>query len=316
MNDPVRSDPPQPLMLTDAGMETVLLFQEGIDLPCFAVFPLIDTEAGRAALRRYYQPFLELAREHEAPFVLGAPTWRANPDWGAQLGYEGEALDAVNGRAVAFVDEIRRDARPGGGGPAILLEALVGPRGDGYAPASTMSAEQAEAYHSTQLRALASSAVDQVAAITITYAQEAIGIVRAAAAVGLPITIGFTLETDGQLPSGQALGAAIEQVDGETDGGAFQYMINCAHPTHFAGTLAAGGAWRTRIGGVRANASTLSHAELDEAEELDDGDPADLAARYVALRNLLPNLSVVGGCCGTDIRHVSAICEALHAPVR
>jgi S-methylmethionine-dependent homocysteine/selenocysteine methylase len=299
----------RPLTLTDAGMETVLLFQEGIDLPCFAAFPLVNTDTGRDALRRYYRPFLDLARDRGTPFVLGAPTWRANPDWGTELGYDAAALAAVNQRSVAFVDELRRAARLAGG-PVVVVEALVGPRGDGYAPGGMMSAEEAQAYHAVQLRALADSAVDQVAAMTITDAEEAVGIVRAARSVTLPITIGFTLETDGRLPSGQALGEAIEQVDRETDGGASQFMINCAHPTHFADVLAAGGAWRDRIGGLRANASTLSHAELDVAEELDDGDPADLAARYVALRELLPNLTVVGGCCGTDVRHVTAICEA------
>lgn len=301
--------PPRPLTLTDAGMETVLLFHEGIDLPCFAAFPLVDNEPGRAALRRYFRPFLDLARDHGAPFVIDAPTWRANPDWGAQLGYDAAALAAANQRSVAFVDELRREARTAGD-PVVLVEALVGPRGDGYAAGSMMSADEAEAYHAVQLRALAETAADQVAAMTITDANEAIGIVRAARAVDLPITIGFTLETDGRLPSGQELGEAIAQVDRETDGGPTQFMLNCVHPTHFVGVLARSGAWRDRIGGLRANASTLSHAELDVAEELDDGDPADLAARCVALTELLPNLTVIGGCCGTDIRHVTAICEA------
>jgi S-methylmethionine-dependent homocysteine/selenocysteine methylase len=216
---------------------------------------------------------------------------------------------------VAFVDEVRRAARPAEG-PAVLVEALVGPRGEGYAPGAMMSADEAEAYHSVQLRALADTAVDQVAAMTITDALEAVGIVRAARSVGLPITIGFTLETDGRLPSGQALGEAVEQVDRNTDGAASPFMINCVHPAHFADALAAGGDWRARIGGLRANASMLSHAELDAAEELDDGDPADLAARYVAARELLPNLTLIGGCCGTDIRHVTAICEAWLAEPR
>ena len=296
-------------------METALIFHQGIDLPCFAAFPLVETGEGRKALRRYYQPFLDLARDRGLPFLLDAPTWRANPDWGAQLGYDAAALAAVNRRSVAFVDEVRRAARPAEG-PAVLVEALVGPRGEGYAPGGMMSADEAEAYHSVQLRALADTAVDQVAAMTITDALEAVGIVRAARSVGLPITIGFTLETDGRLPSGQALGEAVEQVDRNTDGAASPFMINCVHPAHFADALAAGGDWRARIGGLRANASMLSHAELDAAEELDDGDPADLAARYVAARELLPNLTLIGGCCGTDIRHVTAICEAWLAEPR
>jgi len=215
----------------------------------------------------------------------------------------------VNRRAVAFVDDLRHEELAAGS-PAILVEALVGPRGDGYAPVSMMSAQEAEAYHAVQLEALADTAADRVAAMTIADADEAVGIVRAAGAVGLPITVGLTLETDGRLPSGQPLGDAVEQIDRETDGAAAGFMLNCAHPAHFAGVLAAGGGWRDRIGAVRANASMLSHAELDAAEELDDGDPADLAARYLGLRDLLPGLEVVGGCCGTDVRHVTAIADA------
>ena len=290
-------------------METALIFHQGIDLPCFAAFPLVETGEGRKALRRYYQPFLDLARDRGLPFLLDAPTWRANPDWGAELGYDAAALAAVNRRSVAFVDEVRGAARPAAG-PAVLVEALVGPRGEGYAPGAMMSADEAEAYHSVQLRALADTAVDQVAAMTITDALEAVGIVRAARSVGLPITIGFTLETDGRLPSGQALGEAIEQVDAETDAAPAYYAINCAHPTHFRDAIEGGSAWARRIRGLRANASTKSHAELD------DGDPADLAACYVAARELLPNLTLIGGCCGTDIRHVTAICEAWLAEPR
>jgi homocysteine S-methyltransferase len=300
---------PERLTLTDAGMETALIHLQGVELPCFAAFPLVETEDGREALRRYFRPFLELARARGLPFLLDAPTWRANPDWGAELGYDAAALVDVNRRAVAFVDELRRDELAAGS-PPIEVEALVGPRADGYSPGGTMSAEEAEAYHGVQLGAFAGTAADRVAAMTIADSEEAIGIVRAAGAAGLPITVGFTLETDGRLPSGQPLGEAVEQVDGETGGAAAGFMLNCAHPVHFAAVLAAGGAWRNRIGAVRANASTLSHAELDEAAELDDGDPADLAARYVALRGVLPGLEVVGGCCGTDVRHVTAICDA------
>jgi homocysteine S-methyltransferase len=299
----------RPLTLTDAGMETALIFHQGIDLPCFAAFPLVETEDGRRALRTYFRPFLDLARDRGLPFLLDAPTWRANPDWGKELGYDIEGIAAVNRRAVAFVDELRREEVEAGSA-AILVEALVGPRGDGYAPGSRMSAHEAEAYHAVQLEALAGTAADRVAAMTIADAVEAVGIVRAARAAGLPITVGLTLETDGRLPSGQPLGEAVEQIDRETGGAAAGFMLNCAHPAHFAGALAAGGGWRDRIGAVRANASMLSHAELDAATELDDGDPADLAARYMGLRDLLPGLEVVGGCCGTDVRHVTAIADA------
>jgi homocysteine S-methyltransferase len=297
------------MKLTDAGLETVLLFDEGIDLPCFAVFPLVDSEEGRSALRRYYTPFLELARDRGVPIVLSAPTWRANPDWGRQLGYEGDELAAVNRRAVEFVG----DVRDGVLGPAeradVVIEACIGPRSDAYNPTLLMDADEAERYHAVQLRALADTGCTQVSALTLTYPEEAIGIARAATAVGLPVVVGFTVETDGRLPNGTSIEDAILAVDAATDGAPLSFMINCAHPTHFAHALPAGEA-RKRIGGLRANASTLSHAELDEAEELDSGDPDDLAQRYVALRRDLPALEVVGGCCGTDIRHVTAICDA------
>jgi homocysteine S-methyltransferase len=297
------------MKLTDAGLETVLVFDEGIDLPQFAAFPLVDSDGGRAALRRYFTSFLELARDREVPLVLSAPTWRANPDWGSLLGYEGDELAAVNGRAVGFV-EVVRDAVLG---PAergdVVIEGCVGPRSDAYSPTLLMDAEEAERYHGFQLRTLAQTGCAQVSALTLTYPEEAIGIVRAAAAVDLPVVVGFTVETDGRLPSGASIEQAILTVDAATDGAAEFYMINCAHPTHFADELPEGDT-RDRIRGLRANASTRSHAELDEAEELDSGDPADLAQRYVALRSELPELEVLGGCCGTDIRHVTAICDA------
>ena len=141
--------------------------------------------------------------------------------------------------------------------------------------------------------------------------------VRAAGSAGLPIAVSFTVETDGRLPSGQTLRAAIEQVDAETGGAPIFYMINCAHPAHFGGALADDGPWRARIRGLRANASMRSHAELDASEELDDGDPVDLGARHAALRDVLPGMVVLGGCCGTDIRHVASIADAwLGSPSR
>jgi homocysteine S-methyltransferase len=260
-------------------------------------------------MRRYYKPFLELARDRDVPLVLSAPTWRANPDWGRLLGYEGDELAAVNRRAVAFVESVRDEVLEPGARDEVLIEACVGPRSDAYRPTLLMDDDEAEQYHAAQLRALAETGCTQVSAMTLTYPEEAIGIARAAMRAGLQIVVGFTVETDGRLPNGASIEDAIDAVDGATDGAPQAFMINCAHPTHFADALPEGDS-RSRIRGLRANASTLSHAELDEAEELDSGDPADLAERYVALRRDLPALELVGGCCGTDIRHVTAICDA------
>lgn len=291
------------MRLTDAGLETVLVFEEGIDLPQFAAFPLVDSEDGRAALRRYYEPFLELARDRGVPLVLSAPTWRANTDWGRLLGYDGDDLAAVNRRAIELLESMAAEY------DEVVVEGSVGPRSDAYNPTLLMDADEAERYHAVQLRTFADAGCAQATALTLTYPEEGIGIARAASSAGISVVVGFTVDTDGRLPSGHSLEEAIATVDHATDGAAEFFVINCAHPTHFADALPQGES-RTRIGGLRANASTLSHAELDEAEELDSGDPADLAERYVALRRDLPGLEVVGGCCGTDVRHVTAICDA------
>ena len=297
------------LFLTDGGSETTLIFHRGLDLPLFASFTLLAGDEGREELRRYYDPYLELASERGTGFVLGSPTWRASPRWAAQLGYSPAALEEANRAAIALMEELRGRAAGSGAGP-IVIEGSIGPQGDGYSPEEILSASEAEEYHATQVDTFADTGADQVTAMTITYADEAVGVARAARAAGIPIAISFTVETDGRLPSGQGLGEAIEQVDAETDATPAYYMINCAHPTHFEGTLAEPGPWRERVRGLRANASTLSHAELDEATELDAGDPADLGSRYAALREHLPSLNVLGGCCGTDHRHIGEIHRA------
>jgi S-methylmethionine-dependent homocysteine/selenocysteine methylase len=290
------------MRITDGGMETTLIFKQGFDLPDFASFVLLDDPARRDALRAYYRSYIDIAEARGVGIIIDTPTWRANPDWGERLGYDPEALAEVNRRAVALLEELRS--------PPVVISGCIGPRGDGYRVDAAMSAEDAEAYHAPQVETFSETTADLVSALTLTYADEATGIVRAAAAREVPVVISFTVETDGRLPSGQALGEAIEQVDSETDGAAAYFMVNCAHPTHFADALEPG-PWLERLQGVRANASKKSHAELDEAEELDEGDPDELAARYRELRDRLPGLSVVGGCCGTDHRHVEAVCAAV-----
>jgi S-methylmethionine-dependent homocysteine/selenocysteine methylase len=296
------------LFLTDGGIETTLIFHQGLDLPEFAAFVLLDDDEGVDQLRRYYEPYLELARESGAGFVLESPTWRANPSWADRIGVSPEKLDELNRRAIALMEELRDGA--GTGDAPVVISGCIGPQDDGYNPTETLSADAARDYHSTQIGTFADTAADMVAAITMTYPDEAIGVAQAAKDAGLPSAISFTVETDGRLPNGQDLGDAIQEVDAATGGAPAYYMINCAHPTHFEAALATDEAWPQRIRGLRANASTMSHAELDEAEELDDGDPEDLGARYAALRERLPRVNVLGGCCGTDHRHVAAICDA------
>jgi homocysteine S-methyltransferase len=297
------------LFLTDGGAETTLIFKDGIDLPLFAAFTLLRDEEGTEALRRYFAPYVELAADRGLGFVLESPTWRASPRWAEELGISAEELDALNRKAIALMAEIRDEhlADP----TPFVISGNIGPQSDGYSPDEILSADAAQEYHSRQINTFADTEADLVTAMTLTYADEAIGIARAAEAAGMPVVLAFTVETDGRLPTGQALGEAIEEVEAATNGYPAYYMINCAHPTHFDDVLDPDAPWAGRIRGVRANASTMSHAELDEAEELDDGDPADLGARYAALREQLPALNVIGGCCGTDSRHVTAACDAM-----
>jgi homocysteine S-methyltransferase len=293
----------------DAGLETAMIFLEGLDLPNFASFVLLDRPEGRAALTRWFDGFLDLARAGGTGFVMDTATWRANMGWAAAMGLDEEGIRKVNARAVVFARDFRQgretESLP------ILVNGVVGPAGDGYRPDAMLSAAAAEALHRPQIKALAMAGVDMISAVTMTNPAEAIGIARAAADLGQPHVLSFTVETDGRLPTGQSLHDAMAEVEAATRGSALFYMVNCAHPTHFSAELV--GPMRSRIGGVRANASRLSHAELDEAVALNDGDPAEFGALYAEFAGLLPNLRVIGGCCGSDHRHVGAVCSHLHA---
>jgi len=299
------------LFLIDGGMETTLVFHDGIDLPAFAAYPLLAEARGRQRIRDYYRQYAAIAASAGSGFILESIGWRANRDWGAQLGHDEAALASFNRESIRLLEDLRDELETTE--MPVVISGCIGPRGDGYVAGSAMSVTEARDYHADQILTYASTGADQVTAMTMTNAEEAAGIALAARLARIPAAISFTLETDGRLPSGQPLAEAIEQTDAASGGHPVYYMINCAHPTHFAGALRAGGAWRNRVRGLRANASRRSHAELDTSTSLDDGNPRELGEQYRALRPLLPRLTVVGGCCGTDHRHVGSICDALAA---
>jgi S-methylmethionine-dependent homocysteine/selenocysteine methylase len=294
--------------VTDGGLETTLIFHDGMELPFFASIVLLKNEAGRQRLREYFRLYTAIAAQHGAGFVFESPTWRASADWGEKLGLASTELAKLNRAAIELLAELRDESTDVPG--AMVVSGCLGPRGDGYNPARRMSVDVAERYHRQQIDTLCDTDADMVSAFTMNYTDEAIGITRAAQKAGIPVAISFTVETDGRLPTGEPLEAAIAGVEAATDRGPAYYMINCAHPTHFLHVLGEGAPWHERIRGIRANSSTLSHAELDEATELDAGNPEELGHQHRALRNRLANLSVLGGCCGTDHRHVAAICAA------
>jgi homocysteine S-methyltransferase len=296
------------LFLTDGGLETTLIFENGMDLPHFASFDLLRSADGRTTLRDYFLPYIETARKARLGFILESPTWRANPEWAAKLGYSRDALAAVNREAIELMAELRfeHETRE----TPMVISGNIGPRGDGYVAGAEMSAEAAAEYHDDQVGVFAASEADMVAAFTMTNVNEALGVVMAAQHHRMPVAISFTVEIDGRLPSGHTLEEAIATVDAATDNGPAYYMINCAHPTHFDGPLGGGASWTQRIRGIRANASKRSHAELDSAPDLDAGDPVELGRQYRDLLRAFPQMRVLGGCCGTDHRHVTHICAS------
>ncbi len=292
-----------PVTLTDGGLETTLIFHDGLDLPYFAAFPLLDSDEGNETLGRYVDSYVDIARRYDVPLIIETPTWRASADWGDLLGVSTEHLADLNRRSVETVAS--RAA-----GTDLVVSGCIGPRGDGYVADTAMTESGAQAYHRPQIEALRDGGSPLVTAITMTNSAEAIGIARAAVDADIACVISFTVEVDGRLPSGELLSDAVRAVDAATGHSPAYYMINCAHPTHFDGALEPS-KWMNRIKGIRANASTMSHAELDEAEELDAGDPVDLARRYQRLRATHPHVTIFGGCCGTDTRHIATAAEAL-----
>lgn len=296
------------VILSDSGMETDLIFHEGFDLPLFASFTMLVDKTSTEALRNYYRRHIQVARDADVGFLLEAPTWRASIAWARQLGLDERAVADVNRKAIDLMVQLR-DETGDMQGP-MVISGLIGPRDDAYNPAQLMNAAEADSYHASQIRTLAGTEADLVTALTLTYPAEAIGVAQAARRARMPVVISFTVETDGALPGGLSLGDAIAAVDDATDAYPAYYGINCAHPSHFLGVLDAGGEWTNRIKMIRANASRSSHAELDEAQALDDGDPEELGREYAEIRQRLPRINVLGGCCGTDVRHLRSIAQA------
>jgi S-methylmethionine-dependent homocysteine/selenocysteine methylase len=295
------------IFLTDGGLETSLIFNHGIDLSYFAAFDLLKNEEGRQIIEDYYLDYLEISKEKCNGFILEASTWRANPDWAMKMGYSLESLDQINRTAIQQLETIRENHEAIDF--KIPISACVGPRSDGYSPEYKMNIKRAEEYHSFQIKIFADTNADLVSAFTMNYNEEAIGIVNAARKNNIPVVISYTLETDGKLPSGESLDEAINSLDKMTNNYVSYFMINCAHPTHFTKVLQTNGNWTRRIKGIRANASSKSHAELDESETIDEGNKLELAKEYQNLKSILPNFSILGGCCGTDHTHLEEICE-------
>ncbi|MBO9433725.1 homocysteine S-methyltransferase family protein [Ruegeria sp. R13_0] len=292
--------------LVYAGTGTDLIFNHGVELPGFASFPLLEKPETRTILAGQMRDLVDLAKEMNIGCILDAPTWMANVDRAAPLGYDAERLIDVNKDAVSLMEDVRRAA----GRDDILVSACIGPRYDPYADVSPISVEDARHYHRAQLDSLKETSVDLVTAYTFNRPSEAAGCILAAKDVELQIIMSLVVETDGCLADGTKLVDAIDQIDTATNSAALFFMVNCAHPTHFAGAIDN----HPRIRGIVANASSCSHAELDEAEELDEGDPHQLGKQMAEVMRNNPSIQVFGGCCGTDMRHLRSMARAIDHP--
>ncbi len=297
------------ICITDGGMETDLVFHHQLNLPEFAAYDLLRHQQGYETLFNYYQSYAELAQRYQMGLVLETVTWRANADWGYKIGDSPQDLENFNLQSVKLIENIREEY--GNADTPIVISGCLGPRGDGYRPSQRMTVQEAQDYHSTQIATFAKSNADMIAALTLNYVEEAIGITLAVQEYGLPVCISFTVETDGKLPTGDTLEQAIQAVDQATDRGPAYYMINCAHPTHFSHLFHTQESWLNRVKGLRGNASCLSHAELNESKTLDEGNPAQFGVELGNLKSRSPHLTVLGGCCGTDYRHIEQLCKNL-----
>lgn len=298
--------------LTDGGMETEFIYKKGIELPHFAAFKLLENNDNKAAVEHYFRDYFNLAKAYDAGFILGGFTWRANNDWGPKLGYNTpQAVNRLIKDIINYLADLR--AKYETTDMPIILSGSMGNRGDGYDPGKLMTAHQAEQYHNIQIKSFVESDVDIISALTLNNSIEAIGIVRAARKHNMPIAVSFTVETDGNLPTGQSLQDAIEKVEQATDGYPLYYMVNCAHPSHFSHLLTTGENWTRRVRGIRANASRCSHADLDKSTELDDGNPVEFGVEYQEILSQNPQINIIGGCCGTDHRHVEAAIKSCSA---
>ena len=298
------------LFFADGGLETDLIFNHRVQIREFAAHTLLPDPTGRARIADYFRCFLDLANQYDAGFILDSQTWKAHRHWANDLGASDAELREANRDSIAFIsglrDEFSNNARP------IVLNGIIGPTSDAYASDWRATADEATLYHARQIDWLAETEVDMVTATTFPHAGEAIGLVRAAQRAGLPVVVSFTVETDGRLPTGQPLADAIRTVDDATGGGAAHFMVNCAHADHFFHVFD-DSEWTRRVRGLRCNAPRRSHAELDGCSVLDDGDPAEFGAQYAAIVRRMPWVNVLGGCCGSDLRHVTQIAAAVVA---
>ena len=297
--------------LTEGGSETEIMYKWGFELPEFEMYPLLDNPQADEIIRNMFRRYFEVAAQHDTGMLLNGHDYRASPDWGAKLGYSPEALRNMQHRVIDFLDGMR--AEYADRVSDVYIAACIGPRGDAYGSGGEITADEAEDYHSVQLKNLDGTAADMAVAATFNNVPEAIGVIRAANGAGRPIGVSLTLTPEGRLRSGPGLGEAIETIDEATDGGAAWFGTNCSHPLEFEPALAEQGPWLDRLRYIRPNAARMDKIALCSLGHLEDGDPVELGGQMGEVARRLPRADIIGGCCGTDERHLSEIARNVNA---
>ena len=279
------------LMTSGGGFETWMQYVDGFTLRHFCGFELLNDARGITCLRDYQRKIIEAAVANGFGVINEGLHYRASRDWGELIGFSKEALEDINIRGIEFYRELGREYDSPD--TPMLVGGVIGPRGDAYNVGRTPDAAEAEDYHSEQI-------------LTFSSVQEAIGLVRAAKAAGMPVIVSFIAANGGRLQGGETLQQAITLVDAATGSGPDYYMINCTHPTEFEQGLTPGD-WTTRLGGFMPNAVAMETLDLCKLGHLEDGDPAELGHQMADLARRFPHINVWGGCCGTDGRHIGQI---------
>jgi len=297
--------------LTEGGAETEILYKWGFELPEFAMFPLLDNSEADAVIRGMYRRYFDVAEAHDTGLLILGHDYRASPDWGAKLGYTPEALVEMQHRTIQFLTDMRTEYE--GRVTDVYVGGCIGPRGDAYGTGGDITESEAEDYHSVQLTTLKETDADMAVAVTLNNIPEAVGIVRAAAAIGFPVGISLTLTTQGRLRSGPSLREAVESIEEATGGTAAWFGTNCAHPLEFEPAIADSGAWTERLRYIRPNAVKMEQVALCKLGHLEDGDPVELGEQMGDVARRFPRADILGGCCGTDERHLAEIAKNVNS---
>jgi len=293
-----------PFILSEAAICECLKGINGIELhPTLFNAPLIYDPRTAEVLAGIFNQYIDVAREYQLPISISAPTWRLDP-------VRVSAADVpatINRDAVAFIQGVKKAS----GYEKVYVSGLMAPKNDCYQPSEALSVEEAEHFHTTQAQELGSMVHDQrldyLMAQTIPSVTEAEGMARAMLATGQLAVIGFCINRQGNVLDGTPLDVAINILDDRLNGRVLGYFVNCSHPT-FVHAETMDPRALSRLIGICANASSKDHCELEQLEETAEDDLGQWADAMVKL-NQTHGVQVLGGCCGTDIRYLRAICE-------